>query len=135
MNDINLPRGDRTPYYRRAHHERAQAAANLVQATIRAVGNWATAIAAAHTRRRLRRETVRDLQALSNRTLQDIGIPRSAIWSVADDLVNAVTGPAANHDRHPQRARPAAATLASVAAKQRRPEQQHTGTHALAGCG
>lgn len=126
MTDIKRPRSHQTSSDRRA---------NLLQATIRSVGDWMAAIAAARTRRRLRRETVRELQGLSNRALQDIGIPRSAIWTVADDLVNAVTRPPANHDGQPQRARPSVAIPASVDAKQRRPERQHMETHALAGCG
>lgn len=120
MTNINLPHGDLSPYFRRAHIERAKATADLVRAAGRAIDGWATAVAAAHARRRLRRETVRDLQGLSDRTLQDIGIPRSAIWSVADDLVSAVTGPAESDSKQPQRARP---------------ERHQAVTHAVAGCG
>jgi uncharacterized protein YjiS (DUF1127 family) len=120
MTNINLPHRDLSPYFRRAHIERAKAAADLVRAAGRAIDGWATAVAAAHARRRLRRETTRQLASLSDRTLRDIGIPRGAIWTVADDLVNAVTGPAVSDSRQPQRARP---------------ERLPTATHVAAGCG
>jgi len=135
MTDINLPNRDLTPYFRRAHIERAKAAVDLARAAGRVIDGWVAAIAAACARRRLHRETVHELQALSDRTLQDIGIPRSAIWSVADDLVNAVTGTAVDDHRHPHRARPVPAARHHVAAKQSRGDRQHAGTHALAGCG
>jgi len=102
MYDLNLPTSDLTPHLRRAHRERAEAVTRLLRGGVGAI--WraavdtthtaktlAAAASATHARRRLRRETIRELRGLNDRTLQDIGVPRGAIWSVAEDLVTTAT--------------------------------------------
>jgi uncharacterized protein YjiS (DUF1127 family) len=125
MFDINLPSNDLTPYLRRARLERAEATAGILSAGIAAIGKGFAALAAARDRRRIRRQTVRELNALPDRALQDIGLSRSQIWSVADDLVN---GAARNET-------PKAAPRHHRAANQnQRNSQAHLPLPAVAGC-
>jgi uncharacterized protein YjiS (DUF1127 family) len=76
---------------RRAEAARAQALRDLAGAVLRPVQTLATAVAAvagkwwrAYIRRRERNAAVRELHALDDRTLKDIGINRSEIESVVD---------------------------------------------------
>ena len=106
MFDLILPSSELTRPLRRRRSEPAATAATILHAAVVAIRQGIGALAAARARRRLRRKTVRELQSLSDRTLRDIGIPRSAIWAVADDLVNAVAGTAADGREPPQPTRP-----------------------------
>lgn len=49
-------------------------------------------LAAAHARRNLYRRTVRELEALSDRELADLGLNRAAIHGVARDAAAATHG-------------------------------------------
>lgn len=126
MFDLNLPNSDLTPHLRRARSERAETTAGILRAGIVAIGKGIAALAAAHARRRLRRQTVRELRALPDRTLRDIGIPHSEIWAVANDLVNG----SARYQA------PAPAPRHGIAANQNRPESRpHAAVPAAVGCG
>ncbi len=88
MFEINLPSGNLSSQQR---SERTETATGILRAGVGAIGKGIVTLAAAHARWRLRRDTVRSLDALPDRLLQDIGIPRSQIWTVASDLVNVAT--------------------------------------------
>jgi len=121
MFELNLSNSYLAPYLQRARSERAKTATGILRAGAISIGKGITALAAAHARRRLRRETVRQLRSLPDRTLRDIGIPHSQIWRVASDLVDGTAPKAA-----PQR----------IAANQNRPESRpHLAVPAVAGCG
>lgn len=81
MYDLNLPSNNVTPNLRST---RAGTTAGILRAGI-------AALTAAHARWRLRRDTARQLDAIPDRLLRDIGLPRSEIWKVASDLVNEAT--------------------------------------------
>jgi len=126
MFDINLPNSDLTPHLRRARSERAATVAGTLHAGVVAVRQGIAALVAAHARRRLRRETVRQLRALPDRTLRDIGIPHGQIWTVANDLVNSAAG---NRDPEP-------APAHHIAVNQNRPDSRpHLAIPTAVGCG
>lgn len=152
MYDLNLPTSDLTPYLRRGRQERAEAAARLLRGgtsalwraaikATRAATSAIAAVSAARARRRLRRATIRDLRSLSDRTLRDIGVPRSAIWSIADDLVAGATIreplprclPVTADPRQWQDAVPEAVVRLPANRNQR--SGRIVATQALAGCG
>ena len=91
MYDINLSNPDLTPYLRRARLERSKAISASLHAGVNAIAKGLSAVKAAYVRGRVRQRTIRDLDALSDRELRDIGLFRGQIWSVADDLVNGAT--------------------------------------------
>ena len=97
MYDLNLPSSDVTPNLRGT---RAGATAEILRAGIAAIGKGIAALAAAHARRRLRRDTARQLDTLPDHVLGDIGLPRSEIWKVASDLVNEATRTSRQPPRH-----------------------------------
>lgn len=124
MLDLNLPTSNvLTPHLRRARRERANVTADILRTGIAAIRKGIASLAAARARQRLRRETVRQLNTLPDRALHDIGLSRSQIWTVADDLVNGAArnrapDPAPHHraaanrnrvDSSPQLITPAAA--------------------------
>lgn len=88
MFEINLPSNDLSPRPRHARSERTETTTGILRAGVGAIGKGIVALSAAHTRWRLRRATVRSLDALPDRILRDIGIPRSQIWTIASHLVN-----------------------------------------------
>lgn len=125
MFELNLPPSNLTPYLRRVRSERAETVAEMLRTGIVAIGERIAALAAARARRRLRRQTVRDLRSLPDRTLRDIGLSRSQIWAVADDLVNGATGHRAPPSAPPYR----------TAVNENRPGRRSAVTCAVAGCG
>jgi|GEM_PF-6433388 len=91
MYDLNLPRSNAIPRLPATWRKWEGAIAEALRAGATTLGKGIAALAAAHARRRLRRDTARQLNTLPDRLLQDIGLPRSAIWQVASDLVSEAT--------------------------------------------
>lgn len=111
---------------RPASYGGAAPAAQTLRAGLAAIGRGVAAYAAARARRRLRRQTVRQLRRLPDRILRDIGIPRSQIWAVAEDLVNGAARLGA----------PVPAPAHCNAANRNRPEaRRHLAVPTVAGCG
>ncbi|MHA1601062.1 MAG: hypothetical protein ACTSW2_09560, partial [Alphaproteobacteria bacterium] len=65
MLDVNLPTSNvLSPHLLRTRSERAEATAGILHAGVAAIRKGIAALAAAHARQRLRRETVRQLDIL-----------------------------------------------------------------------
>jgi uncharacterized protein YjiS (DUF1127 family) len=91
MYDLNLPSRHAFPHLRPARRAREGAIARILRAGAASIGRGIAALVAARARRRLLRDTVRQLHSLPDRLLQDVGLPRSEIWKVASDLVSEAT--------------------------------------------
>jgi uncharacterized protein YjiS (DUF1127 family) len=91
MYDLNLPSHNAIPHLRPVRRAREGTTARVLRAGAATVGKGIAALVAARARRRMLRDTVRQLHSLPDRLLQDVGLPRSEIWKVASDLVTVAT--------------------------------------------
>lgn len=84
------------PEHRRMVRAAEQARAAAYGTVFAAIGRglWRGVAAGLEKLRRfrMRRATIRELSALDDATLKDLGVQRGEIWHIADDLAAAATG-------------------------------------------